>query len=91
MFFDCPRAYQMLGDIQDHVAEGGHAIVNVLTEGTTYLDMFDAENHCLFARRELENRFHDWQVVVSEQREFDAPGASKKTFSTVVARKPCRA
>ena len=89
MFFDCPRAYHMLGDIQDHVAEGGHAIVNVLTEGTTYLDMFDAQNHCLFARRELESRFHDWQVLVSECRDFDAPGPSKKAFSTVIARKPC--
>jgi tellurite methyltransferase len=88
MFFDCPRAYHMLGDIQNHVAEGGHAIVNVLTEGTTYLDMFDAENHCLFARGALESRFHDWQVLVSEYRDFDAPGPSKKTFSTVIARKP---
>lgn len=89
MFFDCPRAYHMLGDIQSHVAEGGDAIVNVLTEGTTYLDMFDAENHCLFARHELESRFHDWQVLVSEYRDFDAPGPSKKVFSTVIARKPC--
>src|SRR5450759_508739 len=74
MFFDCPRAYHMLGDMQNHVAEGGHAIVNVLSEETTYLDMFDAESHCLFARHELENRFHDWQVLVSEHRDFDAPG-----------------
>jgi tellurite methyltransferase len=89
MFFDCPRAYQMLGDIRNHVAEGGHAIINVLTEGTTYLEMFDAESHCLFARHELEKRFRDWKVVLSEQREFDAPGPSKKSFSTVIARKPC--
>ncbi len=87
MFFDCPRAYQMLADIQDHVAEGGHAIVNVLTEGTTYLDMFDAESHCLFARHELEDRFHDWQVLVRDHRDFDAPGLSNKAFSTVIARK----
>jgi tellurite methyltransferase len=89
MFFDCPRAYHMLADIQNHVTEGGHAIINVLTEGTTYLEMFDAESHCLFARHELEKRFRDWQVVLSEQREFDAPGPSKKSFSTVIARKPC--
>jgi tellurite methyltransferase len=89
MFFDCPRAYHMLGDIQKHVAEGGDAIVNVLTEGTTYLDMFDVENHCLFARHELESRFNHWQVLVSEYRDFDAPGPSKKAFSTVIARKPC--
>jgi tellurite methyltransferase len=89
MFFDCPRAYRMLGDIRNHVAEGGHAIVNVLTDGTTYLDMFDAESHCLFPRHELETRFHDWQVLVSDYRDFDAPGPSKKAFSTVIARKPC--
>jgi tellurite methyltransferase len=87
MFFDCPRAYQMLADIQEHVAAGGHAIVNVLTEGTTYRAMFDAESHCLFARRELENRFRDWEILVSENRDFDAPGPSTKAFSTLIARK----
>ena len=74
MFFDCPRAWQMLGDIQEHVAAGGNAIVNVLTEGTTYMDMFDADSHCLFARRELKNRFQGWEVLVSDYRDFDAPG-----------------
>jgi len=40
MFFPQAGALAMLRDIQAHVRPGGRAIVNVLIEGTTYVDMF---------------------------------------------------
>ena len=39
MFFDCPTAFRALSNLQARVREGGVAVVNVLIEGTTYLEM----------------------------------------------------
>lgn len=89
MFFDCPTAFQVLSNLQARVRAGGIAVVNVLIEGTTYLDMFDARGHCLFARTELESRFAGWSILRSEFRDFEARGGRNKSFATVIARKPC--
>lgn len=88
MFFDCPTAERMLGEIRDHVAAGGTAIVNLLVDGTTYMDMFDPAAHCLFARDALRERFADWQIVRHEWSDFDAPRGTRKAFATVIARRP---
>ena len=88
MFFDCPTASDTLADIQAHVKPGGTAIVNLLVEGTTYLDMFDADSHCLFARDELARRFAHWDILAAEACDFPAPRGLRKSFATVIARKP---
>lgn len=88
MFFDCATAYKVLTDLQAHVRPGGHAVVNVLVQGTTYRDMFEPESHCLFDPNMLAERFSGWEIVLSELSEFEAPGATKKCFATIIARKP---
>ncbi len=88
MFFDCAAAKRLLARIRDHVAPGGTAVVNVLIEGTTYLDMFDPAGYCLFERDALRERFADWQIVQHERSEFDAPRGTRKVFATVIARRP---
>jgi tellurite methyltransferase len=88
MFFDCPTAFKALANLQLHVREGGIAVVNVLTEGTSYLDMFDTRGHCLFPRTELESRFAGWRILRSEFSDFEAPGGRNKSFATVIAQKP---
>jgi tellurite methyltransferase len=88
MFFDCATAARSLADLQAHVRPGGVAVVNVLVEGTTYLDMFDPDSHCLFARGELAGRFAGWDSVVSESSDYPAPGGRVKSFETVTARRP---
>lgn len=88
MFFDCPTAFKVLAELKNHVRPGGYAVINVLIEGTTYLEMFEAEDHCLFAPTEILARFSDWSIVRSEFSDFAAPGAKIKRFSTVIARKP---
>ena len=88
MFFDCPTAFRALETLQAHVREGGVAVVNVLVEGTTYLEMFDAKSYCLFSRAEMESRFSRWSILHSEFSDFEAPGATKKAFATLIARKP---
>jgi tellurite methyltransferase len=88
MFFDCPTASTTLKNLQAHVREGGIAVVNVLIDGTTYLDMFDADSYCLFARSELESRFSGWSILRSDFSDFEAPGGRNKAFATVIARKP---
>lgn len=87
MFLDCPAAFRQLGELQKHVRPGGTAIVNVLVEGTTYLDMFDPSFHCLFSRDELKKRFSGWEIVSAEYQEFPMPGQKVKAFETLVARK----
>ena len=88
MFFDCPTAFRALSHLQSHVREGGVAVVNVLIEGTSYLDMFDPKGHCLFSRTELASRFAGWSILRSEFSDFEAPGGRNKSFATVIARKP---
>ena len=85
MFFRRERARALLRDVQEHVRPGGHAIVNVLIEGTTYLGMFDADDHYLFAAKELEECFAGWTILCSRYDTFPAPGETKKEFCTVIA------
>jgi len=88
MFLDCPSAFKVLRAIQEHVRPGGYAVINVLVEGTTYLDMFDPEAHCLFAASELRDRFAGWEVAKSGITDFEAPRQTVKRFATLIARKP---
>lgn len=87
MFFDCPTAFSTLEKLKRHVRQGGIVAINVLVEGTTYLDMFDTESHCLFSRQELETRLAAWTILHSEYSDFAAPGGRNKAFATVIARK----
>jgi len=88
MFFKRKRALTLLADIEEHLAQGGVAIVNVLIEGTTYMGMFEPGNYCLFARNELKERFKGWEILLSVNDSFDAPEDTRKEFSTIVARRP---
>lgn len=87
MFFKREKALALLADIQEHVAEHGLAIVNVLTEGTTFMGMFEPGNYYLFGQSELDDRFKGWNVLRSVRDSFDGPGNTKKEFSTVIAQK----
>jgi tellurite methyltransferase len=88
MFFDGPTALKVLADLQAHVRPGGIAVINVLVEGTTYLDMFDPAGYCLFAPSEMQRRFAAWTIERLEFGDFEAPRGTLKRFCTVVARKP---
>lgn len=88
MFFDCPTAFRLLALLGAHVRPGGLMAINVLVEGTTYLEMFEVQRHCLFHRDELASRFAGWAPVLAQEAEFGAPGGTVKAFVTWVARKP---
>lgn len=88
MFFDCATAQQVLTNLQEHLAPGGTMVVNVLVEGTTYMDMFDPNMHCLFPRDFLQTQFAGWQVIASVRQDFAASGDTVKSFTTIAARKP---
>jgi tellurite methyltransferase len=87
MFFDCPTAYRQLEQLKSHVKPGGIAAVNVLNDGTTFMDMFSSEGHCLFKSDELLERFDDWDIVYEEKSSFAAPHETTKNFTTVIARR----
>jgi len=87
MFFKRQKALALLTDIQEHVVKQGLAIINVLTDGTTFMGMFEPNNYYLFGRRELEGQFKEWNILHSVHDSFDAPGNTKKEFSTVIAQK----
>lgn len=88
MFFDGPTALRVLDQLRDRVRPGGIAAINVMIEGSTYVDMFDPSSHCLLTHDEVERRFAGWEVLYSELQCFDAPLATLKRFTTIVARKP---
>lgn len=90
MFLDCAAAWRLMERVTHHTCPGGTAVINVLVQGTTYLDMFGGDPHCLFGDDELPRWFDDqgWSVKASDFSVFDAPGATRKRFGTVVARKP---
>lgn len=88
MFFDCSTAKNQLLQLQARVRPGGVAVINVLTEGTTYMDMFAPAGHCLFNRDELRSQFGQWEILSLVQQEFSAPNDTCKVFATIVARKP---
>lgn len=69
MFMEKSKAYEMLNNIKLHVGPGGYAIINVLIDTTTYLDMFDAEKYYLFAKKELQQQFEGWNIV---QERYDS-------------------
>jgi tellurite methyltransferase len=90
MFFDCKTAFRSLANLQAHVHEGGIAAINVLVEGTTYMDMFDPLDHCLFSHAALQQQFADWNILHTEFHDFAAPDNRLKSFATVIAQKPQR-
>ena len=88
MFFDCLAAINMLTQLQARVRPGGCAIVNVLVQGTTYMEMFDPQDHCLFAPAALQESFAGWHIEYAAISDFEAPHGTLKRFATVIARKP---
>ncbi len=90
MFFDPATARRQLNRLQDSVRPSGVAIINVLIEGTTYLEMFDPVDHYLFRRDEVRESFAGWEILSESFDHFTAPGNTLKCFVTVIARKPGR-
>lgn len=88
MFFPREKSLFILRELQDHVRAEGCAIVNVLTEGTTYMEMFREGDYTLYGRHELERLFAGWEICLSRHDEFDAPRGTCKAFATVIARRP---
>lgn len=87
MFFPRDKALALLLSIQQHVAEGGRAIVNTLIEGTTFMGMFEPGHYYLFGRDELQQHFKGWTLLLDTHDSFDAPQNTVKAFSTIVAQK----
>lgn len=87
MFFERTNALRMLEDIKQHTRPGGHAVINVLIEGTTYLGMFQPGHYTLFEPGELERIFAGWQILELIHQNFPAPENTEKAFVTLVARK----
>jgi len=87
MFMEKSKAYEILNNIKLHVGSGGYAVINVLIDTTTYLDMFDLNGFYLFGHNELQEQFAGWEIVESQYDNFEAPSSSIKAFTTLVARK----
>jgi tellurite methyltransferase len=90
MFFACTDARGLLTRMREAVRPGGLAAVNVLIEGTTFMDMFDPDGSCLFGRDELSEAFAGWNIQLSSHEDFPAPGGTVKRFHTVLARRALR-
>jgi tellurite methyltransferase len=87
MFFAPTDATAGLLAVRDAVRPGGVAAVNVLVEGTTFLEMFDPAAYHLFTREQLAAPFAGWAVLHDREDDFPAPGGTLKRFRTLVARR----
>jgi tellurite methyltransferase len=88
MFFSCADAQRVLHEIHRAVRPGGIAAVNVLIEGTTYMQMFDPAHYCLLPPDALRKCFERWNLLVDRVDDFPAPNEQLKRFATVVAQRP---
>jgi tellurite methyltransferase len=88
MFFPRELAQAGLVRIQDLVKRGGLAAVNILIEGTTFMDMFDPSGYYLFGENELPGAFAAWTTEYLKLSAFPAPRGTVKRFRTLVARRP---
>ena len=88
MFLARPLAQLGLQRIRASVPPGGLAAVNVLIEGTTFMDMFDPPDYYLFRESELPDEFSGWAVEYLKLDAFPAPGNTIKRFCTIAARRP---
>jgi tellurite methyltransferase len=89
MFLPCPAARRQLARAMEAVRPGGKLIVNVLIEGTTFMDMFDEESgYCLFDEDELPRTLAGWEMLDDRVEQFPAPGGFVKRFRTTIARRP---
>ncbi len=88
MFFPRRQAEALLADIVVRVRPGGIVALNVLTEGTTFLGMFEPGHYHLFPRGALRAAVPGWEVLVESHDVFPAPNDSLKAFDTLIARRP---
>jgi tellurite methyltransferase len=88
MFFARDDALAGLQAVRDAVRPGGVAVVNALIEGTTFMAMFDPDEHHLFRPGEIAAPFAGWTVLDDRVEEFAAPGDKLKRFRTLIARRP---
>ena len=87
MFFPQEVAQAGLARIRDLVKPGGLAAVNVLIEGTTFMEMFDPSGYYLFRENELPEAFSAWTTEYLQVSSFPAPKDTIKRFCTLVARR----
>lgn len=88
MFLDCAHALQQLAQLQACLRPGGALALNLLVQGTTYLDMFDPQQHCLQTAARWQQCFNGWQLERCVTEDFPAPGGRIKAFLTLIATKP---
>lgn len=78
----------MLEAMCPHLSPRGRLILNVLIEGTTFMDMFEGDEHHLFEEGELAALLPDRELLISRKDSFVAPLDTRKDFLTIVFRKP---
>lgn len=89
MFFPCDTGRRQLHRALAAVRPGGTAVVNVLIEGTTFMEMFDLQRgYCLFKENDLPLALAGWHLLDERIEQFDAPGNTVKRFQTSIARRP---
>ena len=90
MFLDCEHALRQLAQLQARLRPGGVLVLNLLVQGTTYLDMFDPRQQCLLPAPQWRAPFAGWQIEQCTTQDLPAPQQRVKAFLTLIATKPPR-
>jgi len=87
MFLDCEHAGRQLAQLQQRLRPGGVLVLNLLVQGTTYLDMFDPQQQCLLPAEQWRARFAGWRIEHCTTQDVPAPQQRVKSFLTLIATK----
>lgn len=87
MFFDCATACRQLERLKAAVRPGGVAAVNVLIEGTTWLEAFGGAPCCLMSADDLRRAFDGRTLLLERGQPFEAPDGTVERFAAVIARR----
>lgn len=87
-YFDRASATHALGRLREGVRPGGVLFVNLLVDGTTWIEGFAGGPRCLVPAGEWRARLDDWEVLVDDRTDVAVADGTVKRFVTLAARRP---
>jgi tellurite methyltransferase len=88
MCFAREDALAGLQALHDAVRPGGVAVVNAMIVGSTFMAMFDPDQHYFFKPEELAAPFAGWEYLHDSVEDFPMPWNTIKRFRTLIVRRP---
>lgn len=87
-YFECAAALRAFSRLREAVRLGGVLFVNLLVDGTTWIEGFADGPRCLLPADDWRTRLEDWQILVDDRIDIAVADGKVKRFVTLAARRP---